>query len=236
MQFYVLDLEIGSSHDTTFNELEPRHIGESHERPKCPICGRFVGSLRWMPPYRAEVVAHRRELGDVAFSSMDLLVSEKFRLAWTQAQLRGINEFLPLERMRARPARLNKKTVTYYYVEVRRFESVVDLDRSRVIYAKPYTCPMCKDGVGTESVRGFKIDETSWSGEDLFIAWGMSACIIVTDRVRQLRDKYGLTNITLLPTEEYFWDPYHLWSVSDYSRDVEPEPDDDTDEHAGVTN
>ena len=62
-----------------------------------------------------------------------------------------------------------------------------------------------------------RVDSTSWSGEDMFYAWGLCGTVIVTDRVRQLRDDHGLTNVTLTPTEEYFWDPLKSWTPIDYS-------------------
>jgi hypothetical protein len=61
----------------------------------------------------------------------------------------------------------------------------------------------------------------------MFRAWGLSGRIIVTDRVRQLRDDYGLTNVNLTPVEEYFWDPLNKWTPVDYSRDEVAVPDED---------
>jgi len=236
MQFYDLELEIGSPHDTTFDEMEPRHIGEIADCQTCPACGEAVGSLPWLPPYRATIVAHRGELGDVAFSGMDILVSEKFRQAWTEAQLKGIDTFHPLERVRVRPARLGRKTVTYYYVKTRRFGARVDLGRSLIEYNAPFTCMTCLHPAGVDSVRGFAIDEQSWTGEDIFIPWGKSGSVIVTDRVRQLRDEYGLKNVTLIPTEEYFLDFYNRWSVIDYSRDDVATTNDDVEQDSTAMN
>jgi hypothetical protein len=235
MKFYVLELEIGSTHDTTFDEMEPIHRGEVEDCRTCPTCGRHVGSLPWLPPFRAAVIAHGRELGDVAFFGMDILVSEKFRLAWTEAQLKGIEAFQPLERVRVRPARLGRKTVVYYHVETRRFGARVDLKRSLIEYDKPFSCMMCMDA-GVDSVRGFKIDESSWTGEDIFIPWGKSGSVIVTDRVRQLRDDYDLKNVTLTPTEEYFLDFYKRWTPIDYSRDDVATPDEGADQESTSLN
>jgi hypothetical protein len=47
--------------------------------------------------------------------------------------------------------------------------------------------------------------------------------IVVTDRVRQLRDDYGLTNINLTPVEEYLWDPLYKWTPVDNSGGYVPE-------------
>jgi hypothetical protein len=113
-------------------------------------------------------------------------------------------------------------------VDALRFGTRVDLNRSLVEYNKPFTCMTCLQA-GVDSVRGFKIDESSWTGEDIFIAWGMPGSIIVSERVKKLSEDYGLTNVTLTPTEEEFWDPYRRWSVIDYSRDEIAVPDEEED-------
>ena len=236
MQFYVLETEVGLPHETKFHPLAPDHIGEVDDCQKCPSCGRAVGMLPWLPPYRAELKAYGKGLGDVAFGPGNtLLVSARFRSAWETKNLRGL-DFQPLERMRVRPARFGKKATAYYCVTPRRFGTRVNLDQSRIEYELPISCSQCNLAGLLKSIRGFAIDDKSWTGEDMFYAWGIAGSIIVSDRVRQLRDEHGLTNVNLVPTEKYFWDPYHLWSVSDYSRDVTPEPDDNADEHTTAMN
>ncbi|MBK9262370.1 MAG: hypothetical protein IPM54_21530 [Polyangiaceae bacterium] len=184
--------------------------------------------LPWFPPYRAELKAYGKALGDVAFGpGMELLVSERFRTAWEAANLRGI-EFAPLEKIRVRPARLGRKTVTYFHVAPRRFGTRVDLTRSLIEHGKPFTCNYCMSA-GIDTIRGFAIDEASWTGEDIFIAWGLTGSIIVTDRVRQLRDEHGLTNVNLTPVEQYFWDPLSKWTPVDYSPPDWYKPDDTDD-------
>jgi hypothetical protein len=180
-----------------------------------------MGGLPWLPPFRATVRAYGKELGDVAFNGLNILVSEKFRVAWTDAQLKGIDMFHPLERIRVRPARLGKKTPTYFLVQPRRFGTRIDLDRSRIEYNRPFSCMMCLEA-GINNVRRLSIDESSWTGEDIFIAWGKPGSIIVTDRVRQLRDDHDLKNVTLTPVEKFVWDPLKRWTPIDYSRDEPP--------------
>ena len=223
MQFYVMDLEIGSPYETSCSSMEPIHIGQLADCQKCPKCGEPMGLLPWLPPFRAVVRASGKQLGDVAFDSLDILVSEKFRLAWCEAQLKGIDRFHPLERIRVRPARLGKKTPTYFLVQPARFGTRVDLSRSLIEYDRPFACMTCLEA-GVDNVRGFSIDEASWTGEDLFIAWGKPGSIIVTDRVRQLRDDHDLKNVTLTPVEKFVWDPLNRWTPVDYSRD-EPRPE-----------
>jgi hypothetical protein len=220
MQFYVMDLKVGSPYETWLDEMEPIHRGTADDCQKCPQCGESMGSmLPWLPPYRATIRAYGKQLGDVAFDGMNIVVSEKFRLVWTESQLRGIDVFHPLERIRVRPARLGRKTPTYYFVRVQRFGARVDLKRSLIEYDRPFTCTYCLEA-GIDTVRGFTIDLASWTGEDLFIAWGKPGSIIVTDRVRQLRDDHDLKNMTLTPVEEFVWDPLNQWTPVDYSNEL----------------
>jgi hypothetical protein len=210
MQFYTLEWVVGVPYETDALDMDPRHLGAS---TKCPKCGIPVSSLSWLPPYRAEIRAFTGKFGDLAYGTGDdLLVSEKFRRAWEQSGLRGITEFAPLERMRFRPARLGRKPVTYYHIAVKQWGTRIDLSRSRLDHEDPIQCDKCQYGGIINSIRGFSIDESSWTGEDIFYAWGSTGCMIVTDRVRQLRDDHGLTNINLIPTEQYLWDPLHRWT------------------------
>ncbi len=209
MQFYELKWVVGVPYETDVLDMDPHHLGDS---TKCPQCGMPVSSLSWLPPYRAEIRAFTGKLGDLAYGTGDdLLVSEKFRSAWEKSELRGITEFAPLERIRFRPARLGKKPVTYWKFSVKHWGTRIDSSRSLIEYEGPTTCNTCLAG-WIDSVRGFAVDESSWTGEDIFYAWGMPGSMIVTDRVRQLRDDHGLTNINLIPTEQYLWDPHRRWT------------------------
>jgi hypothetical protein len=222
MQFFVLEVVVGDPFETSFCELKPANIGEGKDRQACPVCGEHLGMLPWFPPYRAEITGYGKGLGDVAFGSGNgLLLSARFKSAWEANGLRGL-DFAPVERTRIRPARLGKKSASYFYVAPRRFGARIDVKRSRIDYSAPFECEYCLHA-GFASARGFTIDESSWTGEDMFYAWGDTGSIIVSDRVRELRDKHGLTNINLTPTEEYFWDPLNKWTPVDYSRDDMPE-------------
>jgi hypothetical protein len=229
VEFFVLEVQVGSSHETRFDKMEPVHRGETADCQTCPVCGEDVGMLPWLPPYRAELKAYGKALGDVAFGpSMELLVSDRFRQAWEARSLRGV-EFAPLERLRIRPARLGKKGANYFEMTPRHFGTRVDLKRSLIEFDKPFACNKCMNA-GVDTVRGFAIDEKSWTGEDIFYTWGLPGSIVVTDRVRQLRDEHSLTNINLTPVEQYFWDPLSKWTPVDYSPPDWYKPDEDSDD------
>lgn len=211
MQFYVLkhpSLDDWTYYTVAYS-MAPEVVGEAQ---RCPNCNEVVSSLPWLPPHYAEVVARGREFGDIAFAAgQSLLVSDRFRRAWLDAQLVGIDVFDPIERIRVRPARLKKRAPTYFHMAPQLFNVQVDLERSLIEYDQPITCIKCKSG-GVDSIRGFALDETTWHGEDIFRAWGMPGVIIVSDRVRELRDKHGLTNVNLTPIEDYLWDPEKRWT------------------------
>jgi hypothetical protein len=211
MQFYMMgDLRTKDrTYDAEGSRMKPTGLGEASQ---CPNCNRYVSMLHWLPPYHTDIVVHGKQLGDVVdCSNASILVSERFRDAWLAEELKGINEFSPLERLRIRPARLGKTRPTYFHVSPGLFGTQIDVERSLIEYSAPITCSKCKSG-DIQSARGVVIDKASWTGEDLFFPWGMSGRVIVTERVRQIRDKYGLTNMNLVPTEEVLIDHYRRWT------------------------
>src|SRR4051794_24598198 len=70
--------------------------------PCCPTCGRFVGLLTWLPPFRAELETWGKEFGDVMRIGDDLLVSEHFTEIYTKGSLTGLLAFAPVEIIKVR--------------------------------------------------------------------------------------------------------------------------------------
>jgi hypothetical protein len=205
MNFYVLGKIPAGPYRTTFSKLEPVHRADA---PQCPACGTDVGMLVWLPPYRATIEASSSKLGDVTSTLGDsMLVSERFRHAWEERGLKGIKEFTPLERIRVRPARLGKPSPVYYHIAPQPFGAKIDFARSKFKHGGMITCDYCRSMPGYRSVNGFTIEEGTWTGEDIVRPWGLTGMVLVTDRVRQLRDDYDLKNIELTPIEEYSYPP-----------------------------
>lgn len=211
MRFYVLgDLRIKDrTYDASVVPLKPHHQGIA---PACPLCGSYVGMLPWLLPYHAEITVYGSKLGDMAESVGDSwLVSGRFRYAWEMEGLRGINEFSPLTRLRVRPTRLGRPPPTYFHIAPHYFGTKIDFERSLIDYSRGGDCSHCHAGI-IDCIRRIIINESSWTGEDIFVAWGVPGSLIVTDRVREMRDKYELTNMNMTPVEEYLWDPLHQWT------------------------
>jgi hypothetical protein len=82
----------------------------------------------------------------------------------------------------------------------------MDVARSRIRYDKPVSCPECRSE-GLEFTHGFVLESGTWQGEDVFRARGLPGMHIVSERFTQLVKRHGFTNMKLIPTEEYVWDP-----------------------------
>lgn len=204
MNFYVLGKIPAGPCRTVFLPMEPDNNGDA---PHCSVCGTCVGMLTWLPPYRARIDASNGKLGDVTSTLGDsMLVSERFRHAWEERKLIGIKAFTPLERIRVRPARLGKPSPVYYHIAPATFTAAIDFARSHFVPTS-LLCDTFRTLRGFRSVKGFRIEEATWTGEDMFRPWGLDGKVIVTERVKQLRNDYDLKNVELTPTEEYSYPP-----------------------------
>jgi hypothetical protein len=124
--------------------------------------------------------------------------------------LTGLLDFQPVEVVRVRNKHRDKAPSalpSYLVVNVSFFgTSAVDVGRSRLRYDKPVTCPACRSA-GLESAHGFVLEPNTWQGEDVFRARGLPGIIIVSERFAEFVQRHGFTNMKLIPTEEYVWDP-----------------------------
>jgi hypothetical protein len=85
----------------------------------------------------------------------------------------------------------------------------VDEARSRIVRNRPPTCSVCRSG-GPDAIHGLALEDGTWSGEDVFEARGLQGLVLASARVRELVEDEGLTNIGLMPLDEYVWDPLNL--------------------------
>jgi hypothetical protein len=124
--------------------------------------------------------------------------------------LTGLLGFHPVEVTRVRRKSKGPKhgsVPQYRVVDVSFFgSSVVDVARSRLRYGAPVTCPECRSE-GLDSIHGFVLEPGTWQGEDVFRARGLPGTIIVSERFAEFVKRQGLTNMKLIPTEDYVWDP-----------------------------
>lgn len=207
-RFFVLNREMGGNHDSEFTRIEEDadNVGEA---PRCPQCGRFIGKLPWLPPYRVTLELYGRDLGDFMRGFGNDLVSERLVEAFRAEGLTGFQGFHPVEVVRVRRQRRGPKPsmVPRYLLVTPVFGgAAVDEARSRIRRSSPVSCDVCRS-TGVDAIHGFTIEQDSWTGDDVFVARGLSGTLVVSERFARFVDRHGFTNMRLTPTEEYTWDP-----------------------------
>lgn len=206
-RFFELKHDLFGAYDTKFRHVKPVSFGEA---PRCPQCGNPIGMLTWQPPYRVELEQHGAALGDLVDGpGYDLLISERMAEAFRAEGLIGLLGFHPVEVVRVRPRHKKSKAITmprYFAVTASYGRGVVDEARSRIRRTEPITCTECRS-TGLDSIHGFVLEAGTWQGEDVFRPRGCQGSILVSERFAESVKRHGFTNMKLIPTEEYIWDP-----------------------------
>jgi len=210
-RFFVLQTQRYTPYDTEFSTVEDQ---ERLDAPRCPRCGDFVGMLIWLPPYRVKLGLHGEEPGDFIQSNgagPDIIVSERFANAFRGAGLTGLHGFDPVEvmrvqRQRGSPKRKPFTLQSYFAVTVTFGSALVNEARSHILRSRPFDCDYCR-AIGTDGVNSFILEPESWNGDDVFYPRGLVGTLVVSERFARLVTEHGLTNMDLIPTERYVWDP-----------------------------
>ena len=84
--------------------------------------------------------------------------------------------------------------------------AAVDETRSRIRRSELIECDECRN-TGVDGIYGFRIEPGTWDGLDAFRPRGLHADIVVSERFVDFVRRHGFTNIKLIPTEQYVWDP-----------------------------
>lgn len=210
-RFFVLQKgALWSHYDVDADKAEPVNREEGAD---CPRCGYPIGMMRWLPPYRIELLLHGEEFGDYLESSGDdLLVSERFVQVFREEGLTGLEGFHPVEVVRVRRKRRgsNPSHVPQYLAVTACFgRAAVDVERSRIRYTQPPGCEECRSE-GVDSIHGFTLEPGTWQGEDIFRPRGLQGRLVVSERFARFVERHGFTNMRLTPTEELVCDPLEL--------------------------
>jgi hypothetical protein len=203
MSFYILDNPENNDALTDFSPATPHNVGKA---PTCQSCGKALGMLPWLPPYRAEIEYWGEKAGDIVFGpSNELLVSEKFKLAYKDDNLNGLCGFLPVEITKStyhnNKTEINK--TKYYCVTIGLSRAAIDISSSGVVFDEPVTCNECRIGGILKSIDRIFIEDGTWSGEDIFFARGLPGVIITSDKFKQFFKKNGIENGVLKKASEF---------------------------------
>jgi hypothetical protein len=211
-RFFVLKHDLFGPCDTQALRAGAANLGEA---PSCPRCGDPIGMRTWLPPHRVELELHGEQLGDfVKGPGYEVLVSERMAESFQAEGLTGLLGFRPVEVVRVRRKRNKSEAMTpprYFGAAPCFGRGAMDEARSRIRRAEPVKCPECRDP-GVETIHGFVLEPGSWAGEDVFRPRGLQGHIVVSERFAEFVQRHGLTNMKLIPTEEYVKDPLELGS------------------------
>jgi len=222
MKFYVLEPERGELFGTKWayaDKVDPVVISEKAE-DYCPVCGRPVGMLKWLPPYRVKLSSAKPERwGDFVWGAgFTLMVSERFKQIYEREELKGIKRFEPVEIVRVgtrKTGDLPPGLPTYYLIEIVWGGANRDDIASKIVWKREPTCSYCRIDGYKIKFEGIVIEEGSWTGVDIFKARGAPGQILVSERFKEVVEKYGLKNVWLIPAEKYGWEEGRpgLWYV-----------------------
>ncbi len=224
MKFYVLKPEKGMLFGTKWaygEPVDPVIVSEEAEH-YCPVCGRPVSSLKWLPPRPVKLSSAKPEKwGDFVWGAgFLLLVSERFKAAYEREGLTGITAFLPVEVVRVgtrKTGDLPPGLPTYDLIQIVWGGANQDDQASRVVVEEEPECAYCRVGGGWTRQEGIILEEGSWTGVDIFTARGAPVPILVSERFKEVAERYGLKNAWFIPAEKFAWDEDRpgLWYVLD---------------------
>lgn len=222
MRFFILEPIGGQIFGTKWayaEKVDPVILGEPR---RCPVCNRPTSLKEWLPPHRIKLSSAKQEKwGDFLWVLGSLAVSERFREIYQVEGLRGIEHFYPpmeIVRVGARKTGdLPSDLPTYFKVRVLWNGANLDDKESDVIRKEnPLQCMFDRGPVS--AFDRVKLEPESWNGSDIFEARGLFGVIIVSERFREVVEKYTLKNAWLIPAENYAYREIGGWYVRDSDR------------------
>lgn len=205
LKFYCLEQPTpGTPEDREggFDAL-PEEGFNTGEAPKCPRCGRFLGMLAWLPPYRMELITWGRRYGDIARTGDDLIVSDRFADVFLNHGLRGLPCIEPVEvvtlvHRRGKPI---EPPPRYFKATVVRSATTIDQEASGYVWKDASKiCPECLFDTLVRFDR-LVVNEGTWTGDDIFFPRGGNGPI-VSERFRATFEENGLIGAAFNPVEE----------------------------------
>lgn len=212
MQFFVLKQEPTAKpgHQSASMDVLSAEGTTTGDAPRCEACGDYVGSCAWLPPYRIELETWGNEFGDIAIlAGTDLLVSTHFKEAWRRTDLKGLSGFEEVEIVKViRRRTLIGNPPRYFRAVVSLSRTAIDLAASEFEWDSPPTCTKCLLANLVKRWKRIVIDRRTWTGEDIFIARGLSGTIIVSERFKEFCKVHNVKNACFLPAESFAYDFY----------------------------
>ncbi len=223
-QFYVLQRPaIGSERDgLAGTDAMPEEGFAVDDAPRCSECGRYVGMMKWLPPFRVELTTWGRQIGDVICLTETLIVTNRFRRLYEDHELTGLSRFDPVDVVKVTShKRLAGDPPEFVTAGVVRSQTVLDQAASGVEWTEedPSICPVCK--FPSEALcKRWKhtiIESDTWAGEDIFIPRG-GGQVITSSRFKTVCEANEVTNVVFVAAEESGCD-YYPWETESDTRE-----------------
>lgn len=223
MKFYVLKPEEGIRFGTKWayaDQVDPV-VRDPEGGEKCPVCGRFMSGLPWLPPRRVKLSSAKPEKWRdfVWGAGFLLLVSDRFKAVYEREGLSGITVFHPVEVVRVgtrKTGDLPPGLPSYYLIAIV-WGAAQDDRASKVVCEREPQCAYCRLGGKRPKQEGIILEEGSWTGADIFKARGGPGQILVSERFKEVVERYKLKNTWFIPAEKFAWDDHRpgLWYILD---------------------
>jgi hypothetical protein len=219
MGYYVLQPDDGDLFGTRWayaDQVDPVLRARGN---RCPVCGDPVGGRRWLPPHRIKLSSAKPEKwGDLLWGAgFRLMVSARFKRVYQSEGLTGIAFHPPAEIVRVgrrKTGDIPADLPAYHLVEVMwNGANLDDVASGTVRKKKRRKCEFCRGAA--LSFDQVALDESSWTGADVFEARGLYGEIVVTQRFKLMVEKHEMKNAWLIPAKRYAYDEHRpgLWYV-----------------------
>lgn len=212
MQFFKIDDVIsddGQPAESQFVASPGARVGDA---PMCTTCGGFTGMCAWLPPLRIELETWGNSYPDLVLSGAVLLVTHRFVEHWNDSGLIGLDNVRPVQITRVRSHRKMKAAVpAYYFARANTGTTAIDLEASEFEH-EGQVCSACRLGDVLKRWKRIVIEESTWSGADMFVPRGLPSSIFVTQRVIELVERRKLLNASFIPAESFARD-YYPWEL-----------------------
>ncbi len=206
-EFYRLEQPRFSQYEYAFYEAaDDSKYGDFQ---KCPKCEGPISMRKWLAPRKVHLKQATR-IGDLVFGAGGgiMLVSERFKVAFENSNLRGIKEFNKVEIISIKP-----KTVSDSLQSIKLFEAVIVIQPIKVLFdfmdvdwcRKPPAnhCKFCELSKGEyNSYQRIVIDPNSNFDSDIFCPINLSGTIILSSKAYDFFAKNSFTNVFLTPCSD----------------------------------
>lgn len=156
---------------------------DSESAFKCPECGRLILGRKWLRPYN--IIFASRKFPDILYASPEILFSERFKVLYEDAGLKGIISFEPIDNYRF--ARKSTKEVTppqYYRPIISHSNMTINYDKSDFEWLKSddyeRVCPVCRPNAKLDKITfSLVLNQERYNGEDIFYLYerGQMICL-----------------------------------------------------------